>query len=114
MWDASGHRTVCSWFGFLLRVRKQAPFTRTQFVRHLEGKKIGNRMLFGGNLLRQPVFAQLRKQRPESMRVIGNLEGADQIMNEAVFIGTYPGLTREMLDYVIETICTFANSSNRS
>jgi CDP-6-deoxy-D-xylo-4-hexulose-3-dehydrase len=106
-WDASGHQTACSWFGFMLRVKPTAPFRKFEFARHLEEKKIGNRMLFGGNLVRQPVLVQLRKDRPEAFRVIGDLKGADQIMNGAMFIGTYPGLTRPMLDYMVDTIRAF-------
>lgn len=112
-WDASGHRTVCSWFGFMLRVRPGSAFTKFEFARYLDEKKIGNRMLFGGNLVRQPVFVQLKKDRPEAFRVVGNLEGADRIMTEALFLGTYPGLTREMLDYVIETIHGFLGGISR-
>jgi CDP-6-deoxy-D-xylo-4-hexulose-3-dehydrase len=103
-WDSSGHKTVCSWFGFMMLVKPSAPFTKNEFARQLEHRKIGNRMLFGGNLVRQPAFVQLKKDRPDAFRVIGNLAGADRIMSEALFIGTYPGLTREMLDYVIETM----------
>jgi CDP-6-deoxy-D-xylo-4-hexulose-3-dehydrase len=106
-WDNSGHRTICSWFGFMLRVKPSAPFTKFQFSRHLDGKKIGNRMLFGGNLVRQPVLVQLRKDRPNAFRIVGDLAGADRIMNEALFVGTYPGLTREMLDYILETVHAF-------
>jgi CDP-6-deoxy-D-xylo-4-hexulose-3-dehydrase len=106
-WDNSGHRTVCSWFGFMLRVKPGAPFTKFEFARHLDEKKIGNRMLFGGNLVRQPAFVQLKKDRPGAFRVVGNLEGADKIMTGALFIGTYPGLTREMLDCMVEVIHTF-------
>jgi CDP-6-deoxy-D-xylo-4-hexulose-3-dehydrase len=97
-----------SWFGFMLLVKPTAPFTRTDLARHLDEKKIGNRMLFGGNLLRQPAFVQLRKERPQSMRLIGSYPGADRIMNESIFIGVYPGLTRPMLDYIIDTIHSFA------
>ena len=106
-WDASGHRADCSWFGFLVLVKPTAPFTRTDLARHLDAKKIGNRMLFGGNLLRQPAFVQLRKDRPEALRVIGDLAGADSIMNTALFLGTYPGLTKEMLNYELATIQQF-------
>ncbi len=109
-WDNSGHRTVCSWFGFMLRVKPGGPFTKVAFARHLDNNKIGNRMLFGGNLLRQPVMVQLKKERPNSFRVIGRMDGADKIMNEVVFVGTYPGLTREMLDYMIEIIQKFCRA----
>ena len=104
---ATGCRTDCSWFGFMLRVKPGAPFTHTQLGRHLDQQKIGNRMLFGGNLLRQPVFVQLQKDRPSAFRVATPLPGADAIMNTALFLGTYPGLSRAMLDYEIETLHRF-------
>jgi CDP-6-deoxy-D-xylo-4-hexulose-3-dehydrase len=63
-WDSTGHHTECSWFGFMMLVRPSAPFTRIEFARALEAKKIGNRILFGGNLVRQPAFVQLRKDNP--------------------------------------------------
>ena len=107
-WDDSGHRAECSWFGFMMLVKKNAPFTRGELAQHLDRAKIGNRMLFGGNLIRQPAFVNLKKQRPDAFRVIGDLLGADRIMNEAVFIGTYPGLTPAMLDYMAKTITAFA------
>lgn len=100
-----------SWFGFMLLVRPSAPFTRTELARHLDDHRIGNRMLFGGNLLRQPAFVQLRRERPNAFRIVGEMTGADRIMNESIFIGVYPGLTREMLDYMIETIRKFVDQS---
>jgi CDP-6-deoxy-D-xylo-4-hexulose-3-dehydrase len=60
-WDSTGCRTDCSWFGFMIRIKPDAPFSRTELAKHLDQHKIGNRMLFGGNLLRQPVFVQLMK-----------------------------------------------------
>ena len=68
---------------------------------------IGPRMFFGGNLLRQPAFVQLKKDRPEALRVLGSLAGADDIMNSALFLGTYPGLTQAMLEYEIKMIHEF-------
>jgi CDP-6-deoxy-D-xylo-4-hexulose-3-dehydrase len=106
-WDGTGCRTHCSWFGFMLRVKPSVSFTHTDLARHLDTKKIGNRMFFGGNLLRQPVFVQLRKDRPDSFRVVGEMIGADEIMNQAIFLGTYPGLTKEMMDYEIGVIRAF-------
>ena len=91
----------------MLRVKPSAAFKHTDLARYLDSNKIGNRMFFGGNLLRQPVFVQLRKDRPESFRVVGEMTGADTIMNQAIFLGTYPGLTKEMMDYEIETIRAF-------
>jgi CDP-6-deoxy-D-xylo-4-hexulose-3-dehydrase len=110
IWDETGCRTNCSWFGFMLRVKPSAPFTHTDLGRHLDERKIGNRMLFGGNLLRQPAFVQLRKDRPQAFRVVGDLPGADELMNRALFLGTYPGLTGPMLAYEIETIRSFVRS----
>jgi CDP-6-deoxy-D-xylo-4-hexulose-3-dehydrase len=106
-WDATGCRTDCSWFGFMILIRPEAPFTRTELAQHLDAAKIGNRMLFGGNLVRQPAFVELAASRPEAMRVIGTLEGADRLMREALFIGVYPGLTDAMLDYVVEQMLAF-------
>jgi CDP-4-dehydro-6-deoxyglucose reductase, E1 len=108
-WDESGCRTECSWFGFMLKVRTEAPFTKSELAQNLDENKIGNRMLFGGNLLRQPAFIQLKKDRPDSFRIVGNLDGADQLMQQALFLGTYPGLNKEMLDYEIEIIHNFTN-----
>jgi len=106
--NEKGPRCSPSWFGFMLLVRPGGRFSRTDFARHLDEKKIGNRMLFGGNLLRQPVLVQLRKDRPEALRILGPTPGADRIMNESIFVGVYPGLTRPMLDYIVETISAFA------
>jgi len=105
--DDDGARSDPSWFGFMLRIRPSNHFSRTELARALDEKRIGTRMLFGGNLTRQPAFVQLRTDRPQSWRSIGDLKGADQLMNEALFLGVYPGLTREMLDYVVETIHEF-------
>jgi CDP-6-deoxy-D-xylo-4-hexulose-3-dehydrase len=109
-WDSTGCRTECSWFGFLLLVRESAPFSNSDFARALDAAKIGNRMLFGGNLVRQPAFIQLRKDNPQAFRVIGDLAGADRIMKQALFLGTYPGLTQAMLEYEISVIHDFVRS----
>lgn len=109
-WDPSGCRCDPSWFGFMLRVRAGAPFSHTDLARHLDAKKIGNRMLFGGNLLRQPAFVQLKKDRPEALRVVGDMPGADELMQRALFLGTYPGLTPAMLAYELEVIHEFVRT----
>ena len=134
-WDSSGCRTDTSWFGFMLRVKPSAPFSHTDLGRHLDQHKIGNRMFFGGNLLRQPVFVQLRKDRPEALRLVSAdggaltaaqrelelkasindpaaspLPGADEIMHRALFLGTYPGLTPAMLEYEMQVIREFVHS----
>ena len=67
-------------------------------------------MLFGGNLLRQPAFAEMKKDKPNSMRTIGNMVGSDNIMMNTLFLGTYPGLTKEMLEKEISVIIDFATT----
>lgn len=85
-----------SWFGFALTVKSGGPKTRNQVVQELNEAKIATRLLFGGNLLRQPAF----KDTPR--RVVGNLTNTDTVMNDTFWIGVWPGLTLPMLDYVIE------------
>ena len=112
-WDDTGCRTECSWFGFKLAVKPGAPFSRTDLARELDAHGIGNRMLFGGNLVRQPAFVQLRHERPESMRLVGDLADSDVIMNNTLFLGTYPGLTEPMLQAEIGVIQEFVKASSR-
>jgi len=102
-----------SWFGFMLLVRDGAPFTAVELSRHLDLRKIGNRRLFGGNLVRQPAFVQLRRDNPGAFRCVGDLAGADRVMQSALFVGVYPGLTAEMLDYVIAVIGDFCRAPAR-
>ena len=109
-WDSSGASCDPSWFGFMLLVKPEAPFSRTELGRELERCKIGNRPLFGGNLVRQPAWAQLLRDNPSAFRVVGDLSGADEIMNRALFIGVYPGLSRPMLDYMVEVINKYVRS----
>jgi len=89
-------------------VKPDAPFSRTELAQELDRHLIGNRMLFGGNLLRQPAFVQLRQDRPEALRVMGELEGSDEIMNTTLFLGTYPSLTDSMLQAEINVISQLA------
>ena len=90
-----------SWFGFLISVRPEASFSRNQLVQYLEAHQIGTRLLFGGNLTRQPAYQGV------NYRVVGSLTNSDLVMNQTFWIGVYPGLTQEMLDYVIETMHAF-------
>jgi CDP-6-deoxy-D-xylo-4-hexulose-3-dehydrase len=80
-------------------------------ARHLESSGIGNRMLFGGNLVRQPVFHELASRRPGAFRSVGPLTGADKIMSRALFIGVYPGLNSSQIEYVIDQLRAFAASA---
>lgn len=103
-WDSSGHRSDPSWFGFMIRVKPGGPVSRRDLAVALDEAKIGNRMLFGGNLLRQPVFANARQTNSFPMRIIGALPGADAIMNETLFVGTYPGMRDDMCGYIAGAI----------
>jgi CDP-6-deoxy-D-xylo-4-hexulose-3-dehydrase len=93
-----------SWFGFPIFVRESAPFTRDELVHHLNDQKIGTRLLFGGNLLRQPAYRNINH------RVVGDLKCSDDVMHRVFWIGVYPGLTEAMLDYVAETIQKFCET----
>lgn len=102
-----------SWFGFLMTVKDNAPFTRDQIVQYLESRKIQTRMLFAGNLVRQPALHDLAKDAaahgdPAPFRVVGSLENTDRIMNRAFWIGVYPGLSDAMLEYMANEIRAFA------
>ena len=96
-----------SWFGFPITVRDGAPFGRFDLVQHIESRRIGTRQLFGGNLLRQPAYKGI------PMRVVGNLTNADIITERTFWVGVYPGLTTEMIDYIIATITEFVASKTR-
>ena len=93
-----------SWFGFLLTVRPGAPFTRNALIRCLDERKIGTRLLFGGNLTRQPAY------RNAPYRVVGDLTNTDIVMNQTFWIGVYPGQTPEMIAYVVETFHDFCKT----
>jgi len=90
-----------SWFGFLLTVRPEAPFSRNELIRYLDDRKIATRLLFGGNLIRQPAYQNIPH------RVVGPLTNTDIIMNGTFWIGVYPGLTPPMIDYVLQTFGEF-------
>jgi CDP-6-deoxy-D-xylo-4-hexulose-3-dehydrase len=94
-----------SWFGFPIGVREDAPFRRDDLIRELDAQKIGTRLLFGGNLLRQPAYEGCEH------RAVGELPNTDFVMNSVFWIGVYPGLTRPMLDFVVGAISGFVSSS---
>ena len=90
-----------SWFGYPITLRDGAPFTRDDLIRHLDANRIGTRLLFGGNLIRQPYM------RGRNYRVVGSLENADLVTERTFWIGLYPGLNELHLEYVAETIDGF-------
>lgn len=95
-----------SWFGFLISVEKDAPFTRNELVKYLESRKIQTRNLFAGNLLKHPAFNQMKKDNT-GYRVVGDLKNTDFVMNNTFWIGVYPGMTSDRLQYMIDSIREF-------
>jgi CDP-4-dehydro-6-deoxyglucose reductase, E1 len=87
-----------SWFGFTLTLRPEAPFDREELMRYLNERKIGTRLLFAGNLIRQPYM------KGRDFRVVGPLDTSDLVMNRTFWIGVFPALTHAQLDYVVETL----------
>ena len=98
-----------SWFGFLITVKENAGFTRDELSVFLESRNIQTRNLFSGNLIKHPCFDEMRKEQ-KGYRVIGDLNNTDCIMYNSLWIGVYPGLTKEKLDYVINCIKEFVNN----
>ena len=103
-WDSSGHRSDPSWFGFMVRVKPVSPVSRRELAVALDEAGIGNRMLFGGNLVKQPVFVLARKNDTYPFRVVGDLSGADAIMNQTLFLGVYPGIGDDTCEFVADTV----------
>jgi CDP-6-deoxy-D-xylo-4-hexulose-3-dehydrase len=94
-------RSDPSWFGFAITVSPDAPFARAEFVDFLERRKIGTRRLFAGNLTRHPAYLD------QPHRIVGDLTNSDIITEQTFWIGVYPAITEDMIDYVIESITEF-------
>lgn len=92
-----------SWFGFLMIVKSNAKFTRLDLAQYLEEKNIQTRYLFAGNFLKHPCFDEMRKQNV-GYRVVGTLSNTDIFMNNSLWIGVYPGMNKNKLDYMIKVI----------
>lgn len=87
-----------SWFGFALTVKDDAPFSRHDLVTNLEERRIGTRLMFGGNLLQQPAYADVQA------RIVGDLANARKVTDSSFWIGVYPGISGDMLDFTVESI----------
>ena len=90
-----------SWFGFLITLKENAGVNRVDFLKYLDQNKIGTRLLFAGNLTKQPYMIN------RQYRIVGNLNNTDYVMNNSFWIGVYPALTKEMLDFMVDKIETF-------
>lgn len=101
--EATAHSDP-SWFGLLLTVRPEAPFNRNELIQHLESNKVATRLLFAGNLIRQPAYQHV------NYRIVGELTNTDVVMNQTFWIGVYPGLTPEMIAYVLQVFTSFFKS----
>jgi CDP-6-deoxy-D-xylo-4-hexulose-3-dehydrase len=87
-----------SWFGYPITLRDNAPVSRDELIRHLDANRIGTRLLFGGNLIRQPYM------RGRNYRVVGELTNADIVTERTFWIGLYPGLGPDHIAYTVERI----------
>jgi len=96
-----------SWFGFPILVKDTAPFKRADIINYLEDNKIATRMLFGGNLTKQPAYKNIK------YKIIGDLKNTDLVMNNLFWIGVYPGLTKDMLNYIQNILDAFFHKINK-
>lgn len=100
--EATNHSDP-SWFGFLLTIRDSSWVNRNKLVEYLESKKIGTRLLFGGNLLKQPAY------KNSTYRILNNLENTDKVMNDSFWLGVWPGLNEAHYDYISEILTSYLN-----
>lgn len=91
-----------SWFGFLISVRPETGLSRNDVTRYIEGKNVQTRLLFSGNIIKQPCFNEIRGT--DAYRVVGNLENSDFVVNNTFWVGVYPGMTDAMIDYMAQVI----------
>ncbi|WP_340260980.1 lipopolysaccharide biosynthesis protein RfbH [Roseobacter sp. HKCCA0882] len=89
-----------SWFGFLLTIKDPTKLSRRDVISDLEAKKVGTRLLFGGNLIKQPAFKGV------NFRAHGDLAVTDKVMNDSFWIGVWPGITEEMIDYMVDSLAS--------
>jgi len=100
-----------SWFGFMMTLKDGVNFTRNELVEHLEANKIQTRNLFAGNMTRHPMFDHMELNK--DYRVVGELTVADKVMNDSFWIGLYPGMGDDAINYMIKTIREFVETNNK-
>ena len=98
-----------SWFGFLLTVKEGAPFDRDTLARFLQDKQIATRYLFAGNITKQPYFMDNKVE----YRVVGDLKNTDLVMSNTFWVGVYPGLTIEMMKYMVQCFEEFISEMSK-
>lgn len=91
-----------SWFGFLISVRPETGLNRNDVTKYIESKNVQTRLLFSGNIIKQPCFNEIRGT--DAYRVVGNLENSDFVVNNTFWVGVYPGMTDSMIDYMAQVI----------
>ena len=94
--------SVPSWFGFLISVRPETGLNRNAVTKYIEEHNVQTRLLFSGNLIKHPCFDQIRGTN--AYRVVGELDDTEFIMNNTFWVGVYPGMTDEMIDYMAQVI----------
>ena len=99
--------SVPSWFGFLISVKPESKVSRYDVTTYVEERGVQTRLLFSGNLIKHPCFDQIRGT--DAYRVVGDLTNTDFIMNNTFWVGVYPGMTDEMIDYMAKTIIDAVN-----
>jgi CDP-6-deoxy-D-xylo-4-hexulose-3-dehydrase len=90
-----------SWFGFPITLDPNHPVNREELLRHLDSLKIGTRLMFAGNITKQPAYSNIE------FRIVGDLKNSDIVMKRSFWVGVFPGLTTQMLDFMIESIIEF-------
>lgn len=90
--------TEPSWFGYLITIKDRERFDRTKIVRSLENRKVGTRLLFGGNLLKQPAFLG------QNTKIVGDLVNTDKVMADSFWVGVWPGISTQMMEYMVKNL----------
>ena len=96
-----------SWFGFPITLNSEFPIVREDLLRFLDSRKIGTRLMFAGNILKQPAY------KDRDFKVVGELRNTDIVMTNTFWLGVYPGLTNSMLDYMIDSVLLFMENARK-